>query len=277
MFQYRQVLVRMRQGDSDRDIARSRTMGRKKIAQVREIATEHGWLSPDTAIPDEQVLASLLARKQALPPNCISTLEPWRVQIAAWRAAGIQGTTIHAALVRNHGYSGSYSSVYRFLLQLDALQAPEVPLRLEFKPGEAAQVDFGAGPLMTDAATGEVYKTWFFVMTLAWSRHQYAEFVRDQSVATWLGCHRHAFESFSGVPSRIIIDNCKCAITKACYYEPEVQRAYAECAEGTPAAHRRRLGLKPLRSPDDEDFQDLVAERYERVATTLTSNLDFPE
>jgi DNA replication protein DnaC len=37
------------------------------------------------------------------------------------------------------------------------------------------------------------------------------------------------------------------------------------------------FGLKPLRSPDDEDFHDLVAERYERAATILTSNLDFPE
>jgi DNA replication protein DnaC len=37
------------------------------------------------------------------------------------------------------------------------------------------------------------------------------------------------------------------------------------------------FGLKPLRSPDDEDFHDLIAERYERAATILTSNLDFPE
>jgi transposase len=86
--------------------------------------------------------------------------------------------------------------------------------------------------MMTDALTGEIHKTWFFVMTLAWSRHQYVEFVRDQTVATWLGCHRRAFEAFGGVPARVIIDNCKCAITRACYYEPEVQRAYGECAEG---------------------------------------------
>jgi transposase len=232
MYQYRQILVRMRWGDSDRDIARSKTMGRKKIAQVREIASAHGWLVPDAAMPDEQVLAALLVRKDALPPNCISTLEPWREQIAKWRAAGIQGTTIHATLARNHGYTGSYSSVYRFLHQLHALQVPDVPMRLEFKPAEAAQVDFGAGPLLTDVHTGEVFKTWFFVMTLAWSRHQYAEFVRDQTIATWLGCHRRAFEAFSGVPARIIIDNAKCAITKACFYEPDVQRSYAECAEG---------------------------------------------
>lgn len=36
-------------------------------------------------------------------------------------------------------------------------------------------------------------------------------------------------------------------------------------------------GLKPLRPPHDEDFHDLIAERYERAATILTSNLDFGE
>lgn len=232
MYQYRQVLVRMRQGDSDRDIGRSKTMGRKKIAQVRQIAAERGWLNPEAALPDDRTLAAVFARQQALPVTCISTLEPWRDLVAKWHAAGIQGTTIHAALKRNHGYTGSYSSVYRFLSQLVADQQPNVPLRLAFKPAEAAQVDFGAGPLITDVYTGEVFKTWFFVMTLAWSRHQYAEFVRDQTVATWLGCHRRAFDWFGGCVSRVIIDNAKCAITKACIYDPQVQRAYAECAEG---------------------------------------------
>ncbi len=37
------------------------------------------------------------------------------------------------------------------------------------------------------------------------------------------------------------------------------------------------FGLKPLRPPEDETFHDLVAERYERAATILTSNLDFGE
>lgn len=37
------------------------------------------------------------------------------------------------------------------------------------------------------------------------------------------------------------------------------------------------FGLKPLRPPHDEDFHDLIAERYERTATIITSNLDFIE
>ena len=37
------------------------------------------------------------------------------------------------------------------------------------------------------------------------------------------------------------------------------------------------FGLKPLRAPADEDLHDLIAERYERCATIVTSNLDYPE
>ena len=37
------------------------------------------------------------------------------------------------------------------------------------------------------------------------------------------------------------------------------------------------FALKPLRAPHDEDFHDLVAARYERAATILTSNLDLDE
>ena len=37
------------------------------------------------------------------------------------------------------------------------------------------------------------------------------------------------------------------------------------------------FGLKPLKSPHDEDLHDLVDERYERSATIITSNLDYTE
>jgi DNA replication protein DnaC len=37
------------------------------------------------------------------------------------------------------------------------------------------------------------------------------------------------------------------------------------------------FGLRPMRSPQDEDFHDLIAERYERAAVVVTSNLDFDE
>ena len=59
MFQYRQVLVRMRQGDTDRDIARARLMGRRKSAQLRELATARGWLDPSAALPEDEAFSKV--------------------------------------------------------------------------------------------------------------------------------------------------------------------------------------------------------------------------
>jgi transposase len=227
MFEYRQVLARMRQRDSDRDVARSGLMGRKKVAWFREVAGEQGWLLPQDPLPGDSQIAALLPRPR-VAVTCVSSLEEHRDRIAQWVAAGVDGTTIHAALVRNHGYEGSYSAVRRIARAVRDALPPAATMILDFAPAEAAQVDFGAGPVITDALSGETFRTWFFVMTLCWSRHQYAEIVRDQTVPTWLLCHRRAFEWFNGVVGRAIIDNAKCAIIKACRTDPEVQRSYAE-------------------------------------------------
>jgi len=230
MHHYRQVLSRMRLGDTDRAIARAGLMGRPKTAELRQIAVKHGWLDPGLPLPDDAGLArTLQARKNdQLQPSLV---EPYADEVTGWWKDGIQGTTIHAALVRKYDFRGSYSSVRRFLIQLKA-DHPQVTTILDFEPGKAAQVDFGKGPNIIDVYTGEVISTWFFVMTLAFSRHQYAEFVTDQKIGTWLGCHRRALEFFGGVPKYLIIDNAKCAIVRACFHDPAVQRSYAEYAEG---------------------------------------------
>jgi transposase len=230
MFQYRQVLVRLRAGDTVREIARSGLMGRDKLGVLRAVAEAQGWLNAGAEVPaDEAIVAALGQGRRAR--STISSVEPHREVVRRWLEAGVQGRAIHAALKREHAYSGSYSAVVRMLRQLRAEQPPEVTVRLSFAPAEAAQVDFGAGPVLTHP-DGKARRTWAFVMTLCHSRHQYVEFVWDQSSATWLGCHRRAFEWFDGVVERVIIDNAKCAIIKACRHDPLVQRAYAECAEG---------------------------------------------
>lgn len=231
MFQYRQVLVRLRQGDSDRDIARSRLMGRPKVAAFRALAIAQGWLAPEAALPDDATIAALIGQARRAR-STVSTVEPHRAQVERWAAQGVGGVAIHAALCRDHGYRGSYSAVRRILAAIRASLPPQATVPLTFAPAEAAQVDFGAGPFLFDPQHGVRRRTWCFVMTLCFSRHQYVEFVFDQSVMTWLGCHRRAFEWFARVPDRLIIDNPKCAITRACARDPLVQRAYAECAEG---------------------------------------------
>ena len=230
MHEYRQAIVRMRLGDTDRGIAHSGLMGRKKAAEVRRLAQEQGWLDPYQPLPEDDLLVQSFTQRSPRTQTTSQVL-PHEEEVKEWRKQGFQGTTIYGALVRKYNFAGSYSAVRRFLQALQ-LDDPRVTTILEFEPGDTAQVDFGRGPEITDVHTGEIFSTWIFVMVMAWSRHMYAEIVRDQKVPTWLRCHRHAFEFFGGVPSRLVIDNLKSAITKACYYDPQVQRSYAECAEG---------------------------------------------
>ena len=230
MYELRQVLVRMRLGDSDRTLARAGLIGRPKAKALRQLAEAKGWLDPERPLPEDTVLAEALPQaKQRM--SSISSVEPFRDKVELWAENDVTCRAIYQALKREHQYTGSYSSVYRFVQSVKPSQ-PKATMPLDFAVGEAAQIDFGSGPELVDMETGEIVKTWFFLMTLCWSRHQYAEIVLDQKVPTWLECHRHAFEWFGGVATRVIIDNAKCAITRACARDPVVQRAYAECAEG---------------------------------------------
>lgn len=231
MHEYRQIIHRMRMGQSDRAIAKSKLMGRLKCGEVRIIAQEHGWLDCSNPIPDNEELAKYLESGKAPNPSRESLSLVHEERIRQWIEQGIWGTTIHQALVDQFGFEGSYSSVRRLIQKLQS-QNVKATCMLDFAPGDAAQVDFGKGPLITDVFSGEVIPTWIFVMTLCFSRHMYAEVVRNQKVETWLAVHRRAFEFFGAVPCRLIIDNPKCAITRACFHDPEVQRSYGALAEG---------------------------------------------
>ena len=204
MHQIRQIIQRLRMGESVRQIAQSQRVGRATVASTLARAIEHNWLDPSGPIPDDATLATFFKAPRATP-QCVSSVAAFREEILAWHAQGINATTIRRALHQKHGYNGSVHALYRFLNR-EVRETPEATIKLEFAVGEMAQVDFGMGPVITDRRSGEVFKTWIYVMTLAWSRHQYAEIVRKQTIETWLACHRHAFEWFNGVPRKIRID-----------------------------------------------------------------------
>lgn len=224
----REIVRRLQLGEPDRRIARDLGVSRNTVARYRAwAAAHHLWERP---LPEPAALAALLTpAEHARPPHEQSLVEPFREQVAALQQAGVEGQAIYQLLVEQHQFGGSYSSVKRFLRQY--APAPRATLRLEVDPGAEAQVDFGFAGLFLDPDSGRVRRAWAFVMTLSHSRHQYAELVFDQTVATWLRLHRAAFEFFDGVPRRVVLDNLRAAIVHAALYDPEVQRSYRECAE----------------------------------------------
>jgi transposase len=227
------LLRRVRAGHRNRAIARAMHISRNSVIKYRHWFEAEGFVSGE--LPD---LGELHQRLQAAfgsgnPPQNQSSIESYRSEIQAFLDQGQRPRIIFQKLSARPEFTASESAVYRLCRRIRQAQPPEVFVRIETPPGEVAQVDFGEiGPLL-DPATQVLRRAWAFVMVLAWSRHMFVEFVFDQTIPTWLLCHQHAFQFFGAVPRRLVIDNLKAAIIRAYAqdHDPEVTRAYAECAE----------------------------------------------
>ena len=90
MHEYRQALLRLRQGDSEREIARSGLMGRAKAARFRELACEKGWLELTWPLPADAEIAAALAPPR-VPLTAQSTLAAYRPLVAQWLGQGVSG------------------------------------------------------------------------------------------------------------------------------------------------------------------------------------------
>lgn len=225
----REILVQLRAGTSNREVAKRLQISRNTVKRYREWAEEAELLRG--SLPENGELQLLLEESLPEPevPQQISTVEPYREIVSQLRREGTEIAAVWERL-KERGYGGSYMAVWRFVRRMEPNE-PEVCVRVECKPGEEVQVDFGYAGEMVDEETGKMRRTWAFVMTLSWSRHQYVEFVWNQRVETWLRVHRNAFDFLDGVPQRVVIDNLKAGITQACWTDPQIQQTYRECAE----------------------------------------------
>lgn len=224
-----EIIRRLGAGQSDRAIHEDLGVHRKTVKKYRQWAEEHELL--EGKLPDLENLQQLveITLPQTDPPQNGSSVEPYRELVERLRQEGVEIKAIHERL-QERGYEGHYQSVWRFVRRLEGSKT-KATVRVERPPGDETQVDFGYAGKMINPATGQLRRSWAFVMTLSYSRHQYVEFVFDQKVGTWLECHRHAFEFFGGVTQRVVIDNLKAAIIRACWDDPQVQQSYRECAE----------------------------------------------
>ena len=223
------IVYRLRSGQSERAIERDLGHSRHTIRRYRVLAEEKGYLDPSRPLPGPEEIMHELGEPPSAP-QAVSTVEPYRQVVEKFLGLGVEMVTIHRRLVKNHGYTGSYSSVKRFVRRLNPKQE-EVIVRIETPPGKEAQVDFGGAGRQRDPKTGKPRQAYSFVMTLSSSRHQYAELVFDQRMETWISCHRRAFEWFGGVPEEIVIDNLKAAVIKASLSDPVLSEPYRKMAQ----------------------------------------------
>jgi transposase len=107
-----------------------------------------------------------------------------------------------------------------------------VTMRQTHVGGDKLFVDYAGDtvPVIVDRLTGEMRQAQIFVGVLGASNFTYAEATWTQGLSDWIGAHTRAFATIGGVPRLLVPDNAKVAVIKACLYEPQVNRTYAEMA-----------------------------------------------
>jgi transposase len=225
----RELIYRLRAGESQRRIAKDLCMSRTTVSKYQVWAEMQGYLDASRPLPDDATLTAAWGEPPK-PPRAESSVEPYREIVQAWVDQGVEMVAIWQHLQDDYQYPGSYSAIRRFVNRLRSSE-PEAFVRVHTAPGEEAQVDFGGVGQLYDPSSGQLRRAYAFVATLCYSRHQYAELVFDQKVPTWIGLHRRAFQSWGGVPQRIVPDNLKAAVIKALVHDPILGEAYRRMAQ----------------------------------------------
>lgn len=141
-----------------------------------------------------------------------SILDPFKSELTEFlkKDPHIRNTSLLNHL-RTRGYTGGISILNDFMkLERGRFVRPrEAFLRLEFAPGEVAQVDWGEfGDVF-----GDGIKIHCFAMVLAYSRMIYVEFTRSERFEEFIRCHENAFRFFGGVPRECWYDNLTTAVS----------------------------------------------------------------
>ena len=188
-----------------------------------------------TAVPLEQ--ASDGSNPATAPPGSpgpcgpvqTSACEPFRDAILGKLEQGLSATVIWQDLVAEHDFPAKYHSVRRYVQKL-CRTSPLPFRRMECEPGAEAQIDFGTGaPVITPegqalpmGAKTRRRKTHVFRIVLSHSRKAYSEVVYRQTTENFIRCLENTFWRFGGVPRTLVIDNLKAAVTKADWYDPDL-------------------------------------------------------
>ena len=118
-----------------------------------------------------------------------------------------------------HGFEASYTSVKRFVRRLGGNST--LPFRrMECPPGTEGQVDFGRGaPVVRD---GRRRFPHVLRLVLSHSRKGHSTAIERQTTEGFIRALEDAFWAIGGVPRTLVIDNLRAAVSKADWYDPDL-------------------------------------------------------
>ena len=216
-------------GLSNRDIAKSISVGRSSIGDYLLRARAAGLTWPLPEGMDEVALERLLF------PSVTGT-NPHDRPLPVW-------PEVHTELKRKgmtlallwQEYKASNPDGYQYSWFCHSYEnwrgRIDLVMRQDYRAGEKMFVDYAGQTVeLIDQQTGEVKPAQIFVAVLGASNYIYAEATLTQALPDWIGAHVRALAAFGGVPAVVVPDNLKSGVTKANYYEPDINPTYQDMA-----------------------------------------------
>lgn len=188
-------------------------------AEIRRLVLREGWKIETVARrfgvhhsvvrralrdPDPAVGPAGVVRR----PSVLDPFKPYLVERLV-ELPLLSALRLHTELAER-GCRVGIAQLRRYIAQVRPPRPRKVYLRVEFEPGEQAQVDWA---LFGHMRVGSSQRTLsLFSMVLSWSRAIFIDFCFDQRMETFCRMHRRALEFFGGVPKRIVYDNLKSVV-----------------------------------------------------------------
>jgi len=226
------IITLLTNGISHHEISRKACIDRKTVRKYALLHNGTAITGPEESKSPslEQVATGEQATVSQNPPprppaHARSACQDYGPWIESQVQLGRNAVAIYQDLVEQFGFSHRYNSVKRFVRALRKKQ-PQQYDRLEFLPGEEAQVDYGEGALTIHPTTGKYRRPRLFIMTLRYSRRSFRKVVWQSSQETWARLHEEAFRYFGGCPEYVVLDNLKEGVIKPDLYEPELNAVY---------------------------------------------------
>ncbi len=225
-----EVLRLRAQGLSIREIAQSVGAGRTTVGEYLRRAEAAGLAWPLPEGVGEEELDARLFPPAVAGSGALRPVPNWREVHRELKARkGVTRRLLWLEWREAHPDGWGYSQFCWHYEQW--LGAQDVVMRLSYAAGERMFVDFsGDRAPWFDPETGERHDAEVFVAVLGCSGKLYVQATASQDLASFVGAHIGAWESFGGVCEVTVPDNLRAGVSKACFYDPEINPTYAELA-----------------------------------------------
>jgi transposase len=231
MRQAREIIRLKSSSVSAHEISRRLGMARSTVRETlkRGESAELSWPLPED-MPDTALEAALYANRRSKRGHRRNGEPDWSAMHREMKRKHVTLLILWDEYIVSNPEGYSYSGFCELYRSFE--KTLTVTMRQTHAAGERLVVDYaGDGvPVVIERLTGEIRMAQIFVAVLCASSFTFAKAIWTQALPDWIDAHEHAFEAIGRVPQLIVPDPAKTAVVKACSYDPQVNRTYAEMA-----------------------------------------------